>query len=141
MERSIKYGVLFIVLAFTTFFLFEILSRLRIHAFQYTLVGIALCLFYLALLSLSEITSFGIAYVVGAISSTAMVTFYSAHILKSSGRALIIAGGLSGIYAFLYVILRQQDYSLLFGTAGLFLVLAIVMYVTRNIDWYSRDEQ
>ncbi len=140
-ERSVKYGVLFIVLAFTTFFLFEILSRLKIHPFQYTLVGIALCLFYLALLSLSEITSFGSAYVVGAISSTAMVTFYSAYILRSLKRATVIAGGLLGIYGFLYVVLRQQDYSLLFGTAGLFIALTIVMYVTRNIDWYKRDAQ
>jgi inner membrane protein len=64
---------------------------------------------------------------------------YSAKVLRSAGRAYIVAVGLAFVYAFLFVILRLQDYSLLVGTAGLFLVLAIVMYVTRNIDWYARD--
>ena len=140
-ERSTKYGLLFIVLVFTTFFLFEVLAPVRIHPFQYVLVGAALCLFYLALLSLSEITGFGGAYAAGAAGATLMVTLYSAKMLRSFRRTAVIAGGLSAIYGFLYVILRQQDYSLLFGTAGLFLVLAVVMYTTRNIDWYARDEQ
>ena len=138
-ERSIKYGILLIVLLFTAFFLFEILSAVRIHPFQYTLVGVALCLFYLGLLALSEVASFGVAYWIGAAVSTLMITLYSIKALKSAGRGGIVAVGLVLIYAFLYVILRLQDYSLLVGTAGLFLVLAIVMYVTRNIDWYARD--
>lgn len=140
-ERSIKYGALFIVLAFTAFFLFEILSQLRIHPFQYTLVGVALSMFYLALLSLSEFINFGLAYLTGAASAIGLITFYSAYVLKSFRRASVMAVGLMAIYGFLYVILRQQDYSLLFGTAGLFIVLAVVMYVTRHIDWYARDER
>jgi inner membrane protein len=138
-ERSIKYGVLFIVLVFTAFFLFEVLSRLKIHPFQYTLVGVAMCMFYLGLLSLSEITDFGLAYLAGAVLSAGLVTFYSGYVLRSFRRAMVVAGGLATIYGLLYVILRQQDYSLLLGTAGLFIVLAIVMYVTRHIDWYARD--
>ncbi|MDD4872112.1 MAG: cell envelope integrity protein CreD [Kiritimatiellae bacterium] len=140
-ERSIKYGALFIVLAFTVFFLFEILSQLKIHPFQYTLVGVALSMLYLAELSLSAFIDFSIAYMTGAILATVLITFYSGYVLKSFRRALIMAGGLSAIYGFLYVILRQQDYSLLFGTGGLFIVLVIVMYVTRHIDWYARDEK
>jgi inner membrane protein len=139
-ERSIKYGVLFVVLLFTAFFLFEVLAGIRVHPFQYTLVGMALCLFYLALLSLSEIIDFGTAYLAGAAASTLLITLYSARVLRSLRRALAIAGELAAIYGFLFVILRLQDYSLLFGTAGLFLALTIVMFVTRNIDWYARDE-
>jgi inner membrane protein len=138
-ERSIKYGILFIVLVFTTFFLFEILAAIRIHPFQYTLVGVALCLFYLALLSLSELIPFGRAYLAGAAAATLMITAYSATALKSGLRALLVCIGLSGIYGFLYVILREQDYSLLIGTIGLFIALAIVMFATRGIDWYARD--
>ena len=140
-ERSIKYGALFIVLAFTAFFLFEILSQLRIHPFQYTLVGVALSMFYLTLLSLSEFINFGLAYLAGAVAAIGLITFYSAYVLKSFRRASVMAVGLTAIYGFLYVILRQQDYSLLFGTVGLFIVLAVVMYVTRHIDWYARDER
>ena len=139
-ERSIKYGVLFIVLIFTAFFLFEALASVRVHPFQYTLVGMALCLFYLALLSLSEVIPFGAAYLAGAAVSTLMITLYSARALRSARRALAIGAELAAIYGFLFVILCLQDYSLLLGTAGLFLALAIVMFATRNIDWYVRDE-
>jgi inner membrane protein len=138
-ERATKYGVLFIVLLFTAFFLFEILSSMRIHAFQYILVGFAMCLFYLGLIALSEVTSFSIAYWTGAAAASLMIALYSAKVLRSKGRACIVAIGLGLVYSFLFVILRLQDFSLLVGTAGLFIVLAIVMYVTRNIDWYARD--
>lgn len=138
-ERSIKYGVLFIAILFATFFLFEVLSAVPIHPFQYALVGIALCLFYLGLLALSEVISFGAAYWIGAAAASLMISLYSAKVLHSAGRACIVAAGLALVYAFLYVILRLQDYSLLVGAAGLFLVLAIVMFATRNIDWYARD--
>jgi inner membrane protein len=140
-ERAIKYGILFIALLFTTFFLFEIISAVRVHPFQYTLVGIALCLFYLGLLALSEVTSFGTAYWVGAAVATIMIALYSVKTLRSAVRGCVVAIGLALVYAFLFVILRLQDYSLLVGAAGLFLVLAIVMYVTRNIDWYARDNE
>ncbi|HYK88316.1 MAG TPA: cell envelope integrity protein CreD [Acidobacteriota bacterium] len=138
-ERSVKYGILLIALMFTAFFLFEVMTAVRIHPFQYTLVGIALCLFYLALLALSEVISFGPAYWTGAAAATIMISLYSAKALRGGRRAGVVAAGLSAVYAFMFVILRLQDYSLLIGTAGLFLVLGIVMYVTRNLDWYSRD--
>jgi len=138
-ERAIKYGVLFLALVFATFFLFEILSTLRIHTFQYTLVGAALCLFYLALLSLSEFIPFQFAYLAAALAATLMISLYCLKVLRSGKRTLIVTGGLASIYGFLYVTLQLQDYSLLAGTAGLFLMLAVIMYVTRNIDWYARD--
>lgn len=137
-ERSTKYGALFIVLIFTAFFLFEVLAALKVHVIQYTLVGAALCLFYLGLLSFSEFISFATAYLAAAGAATVMIALYSHAFLKSGRRSLIIAGELAGIYGFLYVILQLQDYSLLFGTIGLFIALALVMYATRNIDWYGK---
>jgi len=138
-ERAIKYGILFFVLVFAAFFLFEILSGLRVHPFQYGLVGAALCLFYLGLLSLSEFIAFGLAYSIAALATTLLISFYCARVLKSGGRTLLVSGMLAAIYGFLYITLQLQDYSLLFGTAGLFVVMTVVFYVTRNIDWYSRD--
>lgn len=139
-ERAIKYGVLFLVLVFAAFFLFEVLSALRIHPFQYVLVGAAFCLFYLGLLSLSEFVSFGRSYFAAAAATTLLIWFYSLKVLKGGRRAFIIAGLLAAIYGFLYIALQLQDYSLLFGTAGLFVVLAVVIWLTRNIDWYARDQ-
>jgi inner membrane protein len=138
-ERSIKYGILFIILIFAAFFLFEVLAPIRIHPFQYLLVGAGLCLFYLALLSLSEFISFARSYLIAASICSGLISLYSLTMLRSGSRTLIIAGELASIYGFLYAILQMQDYSLLFGTIGLFIVLAMVMYFTRNIDWYARD--
>lgn len=140
-ERAIKYGLLFVVLVFTAFFLYEILAPLRVHPLQYTFVAMALCLFYLALISLSEIIGFGWAYLASTAAAILMVMCYSIAVLKRFSRALVIGAELAAIYGFLFVILRLQDYSLLFGTAGLFVALGLVMYLTRNIDWYARDQQ
>src|SRR4029450_781334 len=112
-ERSIKDGVLFLVLVFTTFFLFEVTARQKIHPLQYLLVGAALCLFYLLLLSISGFIG--------------------------CARTIMIGAGLAGVYTFLYITLRQQDYALLMGAIALFIVLALVMWVTRKVDWYARD--
>jgi inner membrane protein len=139
-ERAIKYGALFLTLVFAAFFLFEILSALRIHPFQYALVGGAFCLFYLGLLSLSEFVAFGLAYLVSAGTTTLLITFYCAKALHSGSRTAIVTGLLAAIYGFLYIALQLQDYSLLFGTAGLFAVLAVLIYLTRGIDWYARDQ-
>ncbi len=138
-ERAIKYGVLFIVLIFAAFFLFELLAALRFHPFQYAIVGAALCLFYLGLLSLSEFLPFGTAYLASAGATTLLICFHSVKMLKSGARTFIVAALLAGIYGFLYVALQLQDYALLLGTGGLFAVLAVVIWLTRNIDWYARD--
>lgn len=138
-ERSIKYGILFFVLVFTTFFLFEMTARQKIHPLQYLMVGAALCLFYLALLSASEFIGFSLAYLIAAVAATGLVTWYCSHFLGGGMRTLMIGGGLLGVYTFLYITLRQQDYALLMGTVALFILLGIVMYVTRKVDWYARD--
>jgi inner membrane protein len=138
-ERSIKYGVLFLVLVFTTFFLFEVTARQKIHPFQYLMVGAALCLFYLLLLSISEFLGFGYAYLIAAVVSTILITWYCRFFLGGGVRTLMIGAGLAGVYTFLYITLRQQDYALLMGAIALFIVLAVVMYVTRKVDWYARD--
>jgi inner membrane protein len=138
-ERSIKYGILFLVLVFTTFFLFEVTARQKIHPFQYLMVGAALCLFYLLLLSVSEFVGFGLAYLAAAVASTVLITWYCRSFLGGGLRTLMIGAGLAGVYTFLYITLRQQDYALLMGAIALFLVLALVMYVTRKVDWYARE--
>jgi inner membrane protein len=138
-ERSIKYGILFLVLVFTAFFLFEVTARQKIHPFQYLMVGAALCLFYLLLLSISEFIGFSWAYLIAAVASTVLITWYCRFFLGGGVRTLMICAGLTGVYTFLYITLRQQDYALLMGAIALFIVLAIVMYVTRKVDWYARD--
>lgn len=140
-ERARKYGILFFTLVFAAFFVYETLAGLRIHVVQYTLTGAALCLFYLGLLSLSEFTPFGAAYLLAACASILMITLYSWTVLRGGRPTLLIGAELAAIYTFLYVTLQLQDYSLLLGTAGLFVVLALIMYFTRNLDWNSLDKK
>ncbi len=140
-ERATKYGLLFFVLLFAAFFLFEILAALRLHVFHYILVGAALVLFYLALLSVSEFARFGAAYLAAAGASTLLISLYSVSILRSGARSLVVTGALGGIYGFLFFVLQMQDYSLLAGTAALFAVLGLVMYLTRKIDWHRDADE
>jgi inner membrane protein len=136
-ERSMKYGVLFIVLTFLTFFLYELLSPVTLHPVQYFLVGGALCLFYLLLLGISEHATFGIAYAIGSIATIALISLYGLALLKSRVRMLGLTGVLALLYGYLYVLLQLEDWALLMGSIGLFLILALVMYATRRVDWGS----
>ena len=136
-ERSAKYAVLFIVLTFTTLFLLELLSPVRLHPVQYLLVGFALCLFYVLLLALAEHLGFPAAYATAAAAVVVLVSLYARSLLKSWRRIAPLALAVSGLYGFLYSLLVARDYSLLMGACGLFLILALVMYLTRHLDWWS----
>lgn len=138
-ERSLKHSVLVLTLVFAAFFLFETLAGLRLHAVHYGLVGAALCLFYLALLALGEVLPPGQAYVGAAVASSLLIVCYSISVLRSYGRAGSIAALLAGEHSVLYVVLRMEDYALLAGTASLFVVLAGIMFFTRNVDWFTQE--
>jgi inner membrane protein len=136
-ERTVKYGFLFIALTFIAFFLFEVIKRLAIHPIQYTLVGVALAMFFLLLISLSEHMRFGTAYAIAASACIVLISFYVTHVLRSKAMAVGFATGLSAIYGALYVLIQAEDYSLLMGSALLFGLLAGLMFITRKIDWYA----
>lgn len=138
-DRARKYGVLFFVLVFAVFFLFEVTAALRIHPLQYALVGAALALFFLGFLALSEFLSVGLAYGIAAAACTAMVALYAWSFLRTGRRTLVIGGGLGATYGYLYFVLRSQDYALVAGTVALFAALALVMFCTRRINWYELD--
>lgn len=136
-DRSTKYSILFISLTFLTFFMYEVLAGLRIHPMQYLLVGLAIALFYLLLLSFAEIIGFLPAYLVSTIATTVLITGYCFSVLKAKKRAFSIAVLLAALYLYLYILLQLEEFSLLFGSLLLFGVLTTVMYITRNLDWYS----
>jgi inner membrane protein len=136
-ERSIKYAVLFLLLTFVAIWLIEIFYKLRVHLLQYLLLGLGMSLFYLLLLAFSEYISFFWSYLIASSAVVAMTTLYSRAILKSTRRASWIGSGIVVLYIYLFSLLQEQNYSLLFGSIGVFLALAGVMYITRNIDWYQ----
>jgi inner membrane protein len=136
-ERAVKYGILFIALTFAAFFFFEVLRQLRIHAIQYGMVGMAIALFFLLLLSLSEHIGFALAYVAAAVACTLLIGFYLAHVLASVSLAAAFTAGLGLLYAALYGLLQSEDVALLLGSALLFGLLALTMVATRKVDWYA----
>ncbi|MBK8337706.1 MAG: cell envelope integrity protein CreD [Sterolibacteriaceae bacterium] len=135
-DRAIKYDVLFIGLTFAAFFLFEVMKRLPVHPAQYTLVGLALAMFFLLLLALSEHMAFGIAYLIAASACVGLVTFYLAGVLGGWLRGLGFGGLLATLYGALYGLLVSEDNALLMGALLLFGVLGLAMWVTRKFDWY-----
>lgn len=136
-DRASKYGLLFVLLTFTGFLLFELVRQLRIHPVQYGLVGLALAIFFLLLIGLSEHIAFGWAYLVASLGCVGLIGFYVAHVLGSLARGLGFTAMLGLLYAVLYGLLRSEDNALVLGSGLLFVVLAAVMVVTRRIDWYA----
>jgi inner membrane protein len=135
--RALKYAILFVGLTFLAFALFETFAGVRLHPLQYLLVGCALVLFYLLLVSVSEHVGFGTAYLAAASATTALVSVYCAWVLVVKTRALVIAAALAGLYGYLFVLLRLEDYALLLGAVTLFVLLAAIMLATRRVDWWS----
>ncbi len=136
-DRASKYGLLFVGLTFAGFFLFEVLKRLPIHPIQYTLVGLALAIFFLLLLSLSEHMAFWIAYLLSGVACIGLLGAYLSAVLRSRGRGLGFAAILTALYAALYGLLVSEDNALVLGSLLLFAILAAAMLVTRRIDWYA----
>lgn len=136
-ERAVKYGVLFVVLVFTSFFMFEMLRSLRIHPMQYMLVGLAMAMFFLLIISLSEHMPFLTAYVIAGTACSALIGIYLAGVLRNRKPALSFSGGIALLYAVLYGVLQSEDNALLMGTVLMFTALAAVMVLTRRMDWYG----
>jgi inner membrane protein len=136
-DRATKYGVLFIVLTFVAVGLFELLGRLRVHPVQYALVGAALTLFFLLLLSLAEHLRFEQAYAAAATGCVLLLTYYASHILGSLWRGLPFGALMALLYGMLFVLLQLEQMALVVGSVALFLVLAAVMVLTRKLDWYA----
>lgn len=136
-DRAIKYALLFIVLTFAGFFLFEVLKSLAVHPVQYALVGVALAFFYLLLLSLSEHIGFALAYLLSASGCVLLIGFYVCHVLRSVRHGLSFSAGLAALYGLLYGLLSAEDYALLMGSLLLFGLLGVFMVLTRRLDWYA----
>ncbi|CAN5346764.1 cell envelope integrity protein CreD [soil metagenome] len=136
-DRAVKYGLLFIVLTLGGVALTEVLRRVRVHPVQYLLVGAALTIFFLLLLSLSEHLSFDVSYLVASGACTALLTFYGGYVLRGVRAALGLGASVAALYAALYTLLKMEQASLVVGSLLLFGVLAGVMIMTRKVDWYS----
>ncbi|URX60854.1 cell envelope integrity protein CreD [Luteibacter anthropi] len=136
-DRAGKYGLLFIALTFVAFFLFEVLKGLRLHPVQYLLVGAAMASFYVLLLALSEQIGFGWAYVVAAAAVVLIVGGYATAVLRARRAGLLLGGVLALVYAILYGLIGAEQYALLIGSVVLVAVVALLMYLTRRIDWYA----
>ncbi len=135
-DRATKYGLLFVALTFVGFFMFELIKRVPVHPIQYLLVGLAIAIFFLLLVSLSEHIAFGVAYLLAAIACIGLIGFYLSAVLRSTARGLGFAAMLGTLYATLYGLLLSEDNALVLGAGLLFVILAAIMIATRKVDWY-----
>jgi inner membrane protein len=135
-ERSVKYALLFIGLTFAVFFFIELLQKKQIHPLQYLLVGIALTVFYTLLLSFSEYIGFNKAYAIAATATITLIGLYVWSMFKQGKIAIGFTLALGSLYAYIFFLIQLQDYALLFGSVGLFVVVALAMYSSRKVDWY-----
>lgn len=138
-SRSVKYALLFIGLTFAFFFIIELMQRKPFHPVQYVLVGLALVIFYTLLLSISEYILFDYAYLMSALATILLITFYAKGHFRSWKTAGIFFGLLSGLYGFIFVLISLEDTALIVGSIGLFIILAIAMYASRKINWYGNS--
>ncbi len=136
-NRALKYAVMFIGLVFMTFFLFEILVGVRVHAAQYVLIGLAQAIFYLLLLAFSEHVGFVLAFIIAAGATVGLTSAYAGAVLGGRQRALQAGGVFAMTYGLLFSLMRMQDFALLIGSLASFLAIALIMYLTRNLDWYG----
>ncbi len=134
-ERTAKYGFMVIGLTLLVFLLIQLVSRIYIHPFQYVMIGLALVMFYTLLISISEHSSFLKAYAIAGVSVLGLITIYSRAILKGFKFPLLVCTSLASLYGFIYVIIQLENYALLVGSIGLFVILAIIMFASRKIDW------
>ena len=136
-DRAVKYGILFVLITFGGFFLFENIKRLPIHPVQYLLVGLGLAIFFLLLISFSEHIPFGAAYLLASAGCIGLLTFYLTFVLHNLSYGLTFGGLLTSLYAATYGLLLSEDNALVLGSIMLFALLALTMYLTRNVDWYN----
>lgn len=135
--RTAKYGQLIILLAFTVLFLLEVTTKIKIHPFQYILIGAALILYYTLLLSISEQVGYNTAYMIASIATTVLVTLYASSFLKRKSIMALFSGLMVCFYIFIFIIIQAEDFSLLIGSIGLFMIIGLLMYFSRNINWYG----
>lgn len=135
--RSVKYAILFIGLTFALFFIIEIMQKKPFHPVQYVLVGLALVIFYTLLLSISEYILFDTAYAIAAGATVLLISSYAQSHFKNVKTALVLGAAMALLYSFIFVLIRLEDTALLVGSIGLFIVLALVMYASRKVNWYG----
>jgi inner membrane protein len=136
-HRSLKYITLFLGLVFLTYFIFEVTTGRSVHPGQYALVGVAQTIFYLLLLSLSELVGFDLSFLIAGGATVLLFSLNTEWLFRSRRQGLRALGVFSLLYGFIYVLLRLEDYALLIGACASFAAVAATMYFTRNIDWYS----
>lgn len=140
-QRSVKYAILIIGLTFVVFFFVEVMQKVRIHPLQYILVGIALIVFYTLLLSISEYTGFNTAYLIAAVATVTLIGSYVWSVVKKGKVAAGFTVSLAALYTYLFMLIQLEEYALISGSIGLFVILALIMFYSRKIDWYSTGKQ
>ena|SRR5690606_17774883 len=138
-QKGIVYVILIILLTFISLLFTEILTKTKVHLLQYVLIGVSMTIYYILLLSFSEHLGFNVAYLIASIATITLIGIFISALLKNRKAALLFAGILTAFYVFIFVIIQLQDLALLFGSIGLFVIVAVMMYLSAKIDWSKKS--
>ncbi len=138
-HRAIKYSFIVIALTFMVFFFIEQMNKVKIHPVQYLLIGLAMVAFYSLLLALSEQLSFNLSYWIATFMTISLIAVYFGFIQKSRKLGITVFAGLLILYGFIYVLLNLETYALLAGSLGMFVIIAVLMYLSLKIKWYGQE--
>jgi inner membrane protein len=133
--RTTKYAILIILLTFVSLFLTEVIQKTKIHLFNYALIGASMIVFYTLLLSISEQLGYNLAYLISAVATIALITWFTASLLATSKAAYMFAAILTIFYGFIFIIIQLEDLALLVGSIALFIIVSTLMYFSRKISW------
>ena len=139
--RVAKYGMLVVLLTFTSLFFTEVIKKQRVHVIQYVLIGCAMVLFYSLLLALSEHIGFNWGYLLAALATVVLISSFIFGITKDKKIAFVFSGILSAFYVFIFSLMQLQDYSLIVGTIGVFVILALLMRLSTRVNWYQFEKK
>jgi inner membrane protein len=139
-NRALKYALMFLGVGYLSVLTLELTSGRRVHAVQYVFVGLALILFYVLLLSLSEHIGFTIAYLIASAATGGMLSLYVGRSLQSAARGYVMLLVFLILYGLLYLILRLEDYALLAGAIASFVMLTVTMFATLRVNWSGEAE-
>ena len=133
--RTSKYSLLIIILTFISLFLTEVIRKQKVHVFNYLLIGAAMIIYYSLLLSFSEQIGFNMAYLLASTATISLITIFIGSLLKNRNAALLFGFILSVFYVFIYVLIQLEDFALVIGSSALFIIIAMLMYFSRKINW------
>lgn len=133
LSQSIVYCFGVIAITSISLMLVEVMFRKGINYLQYALIGMALTLFYLLLLAISEKMAFDWSYVIVSSMTIGLIALFIKGITQNIKAVGLTAGILVMEYSLMFILIKLGTMALLIGSLSLFIIIALAMYFTLKL--------